>query len=147
MSASKTRRTQQQAHRRKAYAMDQVPKVIHKGHNVPFAHRLCRKSPKEMRNNLAGMVDKWKNRCYNMKGLSQKVDQYLQQGPDLERFRGIVEFGILGQFGMDLFEVILNIHAPKGFQNMMSTPLWKGRQCLSEWKDDALLELGPFETD
>ena len=33
MSASKTRRTKQQAHRRKAFAMGQVPKVIHKGRN------------------------------------------------------------------------------------------------------------------
>jgi len=45
MSAVKTRRNKQQAHRRKAYAMDQVPKVIHKGHNVPFARRPWRKSP------------------------------------------------------------------------------------------------------
>ena len=94
------RRTKQQAQRRKAYALDQVPQVVHKGHNVPFAHRLCRKSPKKMRNNVAGMVDKWKNTYYNTKGLSQKVDQYLQQGPDNERFRGIVEFGVLGQCGM-----------------------------------------------
>jgi hypothetical protein len=72
----------------------------HKGHNVPFAHGFCRKPPNEIRKNIAGMVDKWKNRYYNMKGLSQKVDQYLQQGPDLERLRGIVECGILGQFGM-----------------------------------------------
>ena len=99
-SASMKRRTKQQAQRRKAYALDQVPKVVHKGHNVPFAHRLCRKSPKEIRQNVAGMVDQWKNMYYNMQGLSQKVDQYLQQGPDLERVRGIVEFGILGQFGM-----------------------------------------------
>ena len=56
-------------------------------------------APNEIRKNIAGMVDKWKNRYYNMKGLSQKVDQYLQQGPDLERLRGIVECGILGQFG------------------------------------------------
>ena len=70
LSASKTRMTKQQAHRRKPYAMDQVPKVIHKGHNVPFARQVCRKSPKEMRNNFAGMVDKWKNTYYNMKGLS-----------------------------------------------------------------------------
>ena len=31
MSASKTRRTKQQAHRRKAYAIGQAPKDIHKG--------------------------------------------------------------------------------------------------------------------
>ena len=92
------------------------------------------------------MVDKWKNTYDNMKGLSQKVDQYLQQGPDLERLRGIVEFGILGQFGMGSFEVTQNINTPKGFQKMMSTPLWQGGTCLSEWKDDALLEFGPFET-
>ena len=30
---------------------------------------------------------------------------------------------------------------------MMSTPLWKGGKCLGEWKDDALPEFGPFETD
>ena len=53
-------------------------------------------TPNELRKNIAGMVDKWTNRYYNMQGLSQKVDQYLQQGPDLERFRGIVEFGIFG---------------------------------------------------
>ena len=58
-----------------------------------------------------------------------------------------MEFGILGQFGMDSFEVTQNIHQPKGFQNMVSTPLWKCRKCLSEWKDDALLEFGLFETD
>ena len=80
-----------------------------------------------------------------MKGLSQKVDQYFQQGPDLERLKGIVEFGILGQFGMDWFEVIQNMHTPKGFQNMMSTPLWRGGTCFREWKDYALPEFGPFE--
>ncbi len=53
----------------------------------------------------------------------------------------------MGPFGMDLFEVIQNIHTPKGFQNMMSTPLWKGGTCLKEWKDDALPEFGPFEND
>ena len=53
--------------------MDQVPKVIHQGHNVPFARRPCRKSPEEMRNNVAEMVDKWKNKYYDMKVLSQKV--------------------------------------------------------------------------
>ena len=37
-----------------------------------------------------------------------------------------MEFGILGQFGMDSFEVTQNIHTPKGFQNMMSTPWLKG---------------------
>ncbi len=79
-----------------------------------------------MRNNVAGMVDKWKNTSDDMKGLSQKVDQYLQQGPDLQRLRGIAGFGILGQFGMGSFEVIQNIHTPKAFQKMMSTPLWTG---------------------
>ena len=34
MSANNTMRTKQQAHRRKAYAMGQVPKVIHKGRNI-----------------------------------------------------------------------------------------------------------------
>ena len=48
---------------------------------------------------------------------------------------------------MDSFEVTQNIHTPKGFHNMMSTPLCKGGKSLSEWKDDALLECGPFETD
>ena len=48
---------------------------------------------------------------------------------------------------MDSFEVIQNIHTPMGFQKMMSTPLWKGGKCLSEWKDDALLEFGAFESD
>ena len=99
MSASKTRRTNQQAHQYNVGAIGQVPKVMHKGHNVPFAHRLCRK-PNEIRKNIAGMLDKWKNKYYNMKGLSQNVDQYLQQGPDLERLKGIVECGILGQCGM-----------------------------------------------
>ncbi len=47
MSANKTRRTKQQAHQRKAYALDQVPQVVHKGRNAPLAHRLCRKSPQE----------------------------------------------------------------------------------------------------
>ena len=70
--------------------MTKFQKVIHKGHNVPFAHRLCRKSPKEIRKNVAGMVDKWKNKYYNMKGLSQKVDTYLQRGPDLGRLKEIV---------------------------------------------------------
>jgi hypothetical protein len=69
-SASKKRRTKQQAQRQKAYALDQVPQVVHKGHKMPFAHRLCRKSPKELRNNVTGMVDKWKNRYYSIKGLS-----------------------------------------------------------------------------
>jgi hypothetical protein len=30
------------------------------------------------------MVNKWKNRYYGVKGLSQKVDQYLLKGPCLE---------------------------------------------------------------
>ena len=30
---------------------------------------------------------------------------------------------------------------------MMSTPLWAGGTCLSEWKDYALPEFGTFETD
>ena len=132
MSANKTRRTKQQAHRQQAYAMDQVPKVIHKGRNVPFAHRLCRKSPKEMRKtkkNVAGMVDKWKSKYYNTKGLGDLADKYILQGPDLEGLREIVKCEILGPFGMDSFEVIQNIHTPKGFQNMMSTPLcWKMSQ-------------------
>ena len=34
-----------------------------------------------------------------------------------------------------------------GFQKMMSTPLWKGGPCLSEWKDDALPEFGQVEID
>ena len=93
------------------------------------------------------MVNKWKNRYYSMKGLSQKVDQYLQKVPCLERLRGIVGFEILGLFGMDVSEVIQNIYTPEGFNNMMSPPLWKGGKCLGEWKDDALPEFGPFETD
>ena len=71
------------------------------------------------------MVDKWKNRCYSMKGLSHKVGTYFQQGPDLERDMEIVRCEILGPFGMDSFEVIRNMHTPMGFQKMMSTPLWK----------------------
>ena len=84
-SASMKRRTKQQAQRRKAYALDQVPQVVHKGQNVPFAHRLCRKSPKELRNSVTGMVDKWKNMDYSMKGLNDLVDPYLRQGPTLEQ--------------------------------------------------------------
>ena len=93
------------------------------------------------------MFIKWKDRYSNMKGLSPKVEQYLQKGPCLERLRGIVEFEMLGLFGMDVFEVIQNIHTPEGFNNMMSTPLWKGGKCLGEWKGNALPEFGPFETD
>ena len=48
---------------------------------------------------------------------------YLLQGPDLERLQGIVESEILGPFGMGSLEVIQNIHTPKGFQKIMSTPL------------------------
>ena len=42
-------------------------------------------------------------------------DPYLRQGPDLERLKAIVRCEILGPFGMDSFEVIQNIHTPKGF--------------------------------
>ena len=66
MSASKKRRTRQKAHRRKAYATDQSPIVTHTGHNVPVAHRFCRKSPKEMRKNVGGMISKWKNNHYTV---------------------------------------------------------------------------------
>ena len=59
-------------------------------------------SPKELRNNVAGMVDKWKNKYYKMKGLSQK-GKYLQQGPDLGRLKEIVRCEILGPFGMGSF--------------------------------------------
>ena len=52
--------------------------------------------PNDIRKNIAKMLDNWKNMYYNMKGLSQKVDQYLKQGPDLEIVRGIVEFRIFG---------------------------------------------------
>ena len=82
-SANVKRMTEQQAQRRKAYALDQVPQVVHKGHNVPFAHRLCRKSPNELRKRVTIMVDKWKNKYYNIQGLSNLVDPYLLQGPDL----------------------------------------------------------------
>ena len=66
-------------------------------------------------------------------------------GRDLERLREIVKCEILGQFGMDSFEVIPSIHTTNGFQKMMSTPLWKGGTCLNKWKDDALPEFGPFQ--
>ena len=49
---AKKRRTRQKAHHQKAYTMGQSPKVMHMGHNVPFAHRFCRKSPKELRRNV-----------------------------------------------------------------------------------------------
>ena len=52
------------------------------------------------------MVIKWKNKYYNMKGLSQKVEQYLQKGPCLERHRGIVELKIFGLIGMDVLGVL-----------------------------------------
>ena len=59
------------------------------------------------------MVIKWKNRYYNMKGLSQKVEQYRQKGPCLERLKGIVEFEILGLFA----RVCLPRHShPRGLQ-------------------------------
>ena len=76
--------------------MDQGPKVIHKGRNVPFAHRLCRKSPKELRKSVAGMVNKWKTKYYNMKGLGDLAEKYLLQGPDLERLKAIVKCEIFG---------------------------------------------------
>ena len=60
------------------------------------------------------------------------------------RFREIVRYDILGQFGMDSLEVTPNIHTPMGFQKMMSMALWKGGTCLSECKDDALPEFGPI---
>ena len=57
------------------------------------------------------MVIKWKNRYYNMQGLSQKVEQYLQKGPCLERFRGIADIEILGLFGMDVWGHPKHSHA------------------------------------
>ena len=147
MSASKKRRTRQKAHQENAYFMGHSPNFTHMGLTVPFAHRFFHKSPKELRVNVTGIVNKWKHKYYNMKGLSHKLEQYLQKGPRLERLRGIVEFEILGLFGKGVFEVIQNIHTPEGFNNMMSTPLWNGGTCLGEWKDDALPEFGPFETD
>ncbi len=123
-SASKNRRTKQQAQRQKAYALHQVPQVVHKGHNVPFAHRLRRKSPRSCGRTSQEWLTKWKNKYYNMKGLSQKAGNYLQQGPDLERLRAIVWCEIWGQFDMDSFKVIQNMHTPMGFHKMMSAPLW-----------------------
>ena len=79
--------------------------------------------------------------------MNDLVDPYLRQGPDLERHKDIVKCEILGPFGMYSFEVIQNIHTPMGFNNMMSMPLWNGGTCLSEWRDDALPEFGPFEID
>ena len=58
-----------------------------------------------------------------------------------------MEHEIFGQFGMDNFEVINSKYTPKGFQTVMSTPLWKGGQCLRDWKGDALPDFGEFETD
>ena len=46
--------------------------------------------------------------------------------PNVERLKGRVRCEILGPSGLDMFEVIQNIHTPMGFQKMMSTPLWKG---------------------
>ena len=43
--------------------------------------------PKEMRENVAGMVSKWNNMYYSMKGLSNLAGPYLLQGPDLERIK------------------------------------------------------------
>ena len=77
------RRTKQQAQRRKALALDQVPKLVHKGHNAPFAHRLCRKSPKELRKSVTGMVNKWKTRCYSMKGLGNLAENISCRGQTL----------------------------------------------------------------
>ena len=71
------------------------------------------------------MVNKWKNKHYNTKGLGDLVGPQLVQGPDLARLKEIVKCEILVPFGMASFEVIKNIHTPKGFQKMMSTPLWK----------------------
>ena len=71
MSSSKKRRARQKAFRTKAYKKDATPTFMYKGHKVPFAHRFCRKSPKEMRNNSGGMVNKWNNMYYSMKGLAQ----------------------------------------------------------------------------
>ena len=147
MSNSKKRRARQKAFRAKAYADDATPMFMRAGHNVPFAHRLSRKSPKEIRKNVDGMVNKWKDRYYTMKAWSQQVQQYLVKGPELERLRGVVEHKIFGQFGMDTFEVINNIHTPDGFQRMMRTPLWTGGKCLLDWNGDALPEFGRFETD
>ena len=79
--------------------------------------------------------------------MSQKVDPYLRQGPDLVRLKGIVEFWILGQFGVGSVELIQNIHTPKGFQKMMSTPLWECGNVSRNRKDDALAEFGPFQSD
>ena len=68
---------------------------------MPFAHRLCRKPPKELRKSVTGMVNKWKTRYYSMKGLGDLADKYLLPGPDLERLRAIVKCEILGPLGMD----------------------------------------------
>ena len=50
---------------------------------MPFAHRLCRKSPKVLRMSVTIMVDKRKNRYYSMKGLSDlwKDDALPEFGP------------------------------------------------------------------
>ena len=99
----KKRRAKQKAFRVKAYAEYATPMFMYKDHNVPFAHRFCRKSPKDMRKNIGGMISKWKNKYYNTQGLARKVQQYLVKGPERERLRGVVEHEIFGQFGMEGF--------------------------------------------
>ena len=62
MTNNKKMRTKQQAFRVTVYAEYATHMFMHEDHNVLFAHRFCRKSPKEMRKNIGRMVNKWKHR-------------------------------------------------------------------------------------
>ena len=146
---NRRQRLQNQEKRHQAYADDAVAMTKDSaGYNVPFAHRLHRKSPKELRNAVQGMLNKWAmarlNPTFPLPSLYHKPLEQFVDMPEIAKTRQQVK-ALLTQYGMDGFRCIPNFQDPRN--QSMDLELWPGGKRFRDYVGDALPDFPRAKVD
>ena len=146
-SASKRRRQRAKAARALALKPEAMPKTKNKDFNIPFAHRLVRKSPKEVRKAVYGLIQLWKKELDKSKLstlLGHYIDNWLSNEAQVNEMRECFRTKILADFGMEDFRRIKNVHRPEQMQELLFAVLWPGGPRLADMVGDAVPYIPAF---
>ena len=126
------------------------PKLTDGRFNFPFAHRLRKKSPRDLKKSCRGLLIVWKNLMKEarenrtLQDMHWTLSAWAPTSDILDKLRKEVCDEILTPLGMEVFHKVCSVNTREGQANVLSHEVWSGGPKIRDLIGDALPEMPPL---